>query len=101
EGEKARSRKTGARKKAAPKRPAAKKAARAVTPKKAKAVAPIKITVSGGREAAVPAATPAVAAAPPKRKAPVRRQSGTVAPRQERPTPAPYYITTPISYPNS
>src|SRR5262249_38090333 len=101
EGEKARSRKTGARKKAAPKKTAAKKAARAVTPKKAKAVAPTKITVSGGREATVPAATPAVAAAPPKRKAPVRRQSGTVAPRQERPTRPLYHITPDSSYPNA
>ena len=103
-GAKARSRKTSARKKAAakaaPKKPAAKKAANAIAPKKAKAVAPKNITGSGRRGAATPAATPDVAIAPPKRKAPVRKQSGTVAPRQEQPARTPYYITTAISYPN-
>jgi methionyl-tRNA synthetase len=110
-GAKARSRKTSAAKKTsrtaatkpAPKKPAtAKPAAGAVAPKKAKAVAPNKITIGGKRRAAPPPATPPVAVAPPKRKAPARKQSArklSVAPRQEQPG-KPYYITTAISYPN-
>jgi methionyl-tRNA synthetase len=104
-GAKARSRKTSAPKKAAAKdarkKPAAKRAVKAVTSKKAKAVAPEKIALDGTRGAAAPAATPAVATAPPKRKTtPVRKQSGSATPRQEQPTRTPYYITTAISYPN-
>jgi methionyl-tRNA synthetase len=111
-GAKARSRKTTAAKKnsrTAAAKPALKKpgpakpAAKAVAPKKAKAVAPNKIAISEKRHAAPPPATPPVAVAPPpKRKAearkqPVRKQS--VALRPEQPG-KPYYITTAISYPN-
>jgi methionyl-tRNA synthetase len=100
---KTRRRKTGARKKAAakaaPKKPAAaKKTVKAVTPKKAKAVAPKKSTVNGRSGAALPPAMPLVTAAPPKRKAPVRKQPGTED--RKEPTRGPYYITTAISYPN-
>src|SRR5262249_13861157 len=101
-GAKARNLKASARKqaaaKAAPKKPTAKRASKAVTPKKA--VPPTKIAVAGRTEAAVPAATRAVATAPPKRKAPVRKPSGTVAARREHRGRTPYYITTAISYPN-
>ena len=109
-GAKARGRKASARKKSAPKAAAtaapkksatAKKAAKAVAPRKAKAIAPKKIAVSEKRPAAPPPATPSVAVAPPpKRKAPVRKQSGTAASRPEQPARTPYYITTAISYPN-
>jgi methionyl-tRNA synthetase len=108
-GAKARGRKASARKKsalktaakAAPRKPATAKKAAAVAPRKAKAVAPKKITVSGRSGAAAPPAAPSVTAAPPpKRKAPIRKQSGTKVPRQEQPTRTPYYITTAISYPN-
>jgi methionyl-tRNA synthetase len=110
-GAKARGRKASARKKSAPKAAAtaapkksatAKKAAKAVAPRKAKAIAPKKIAVSEKRPAAPPPAAPSVAVArPPKRKAPVRKQSGTGASRHEQqPARTPYYITTAISYPN-
>ena len=110
-GAKARGRKTSARKKSAPKAAAtaapkksatAKKAAKAVAPRKAKAIAPKKIAVSEKRPAAPPPAAPSVAVArPPKRKAPIRKQSGTGASRHEQqPARTPYYITTAISYPN-
>src|ERR1700733_1749517 len=110
-GAKARGRKASARKKSAPKAAAtaapkksatAKKAAKAVGPRKAKATAPKKIAVSEKRPAAPPPAAPSVAVArPPKRKAPVRKQSGTGASRHEQqPARTPYYITTAISYPN-
>ena len=109
-GAKARGRKASARKKSAPKAAAtaapkksatAKKAAKAVAPRKAKAIAPKKIAVSEKRPAAPPPAAPSVAVAPPpKRKAPVRKQSGTAASRPEQPARTPYYITTAISYPN-
>ena len=110
-GAKARDRKASARKKSAPKAAAtavpkksatAKKAAKAVAPRKAKAIAPKKIAVSEKRPAAPPPAAPSVAVArPPKRKAPVRKQSGTGASRHEQqPARTPYYITTAISYPN-
>jgi methionyl-tRNA synthetase len=98
-GAKARGRKASARKNSAPKAAAtaalkksatAKKAAKAVAPRKAKAIAPKKIAVSEKRPAAPP----------PKRKAPVRKQSGTAASRPEQPARTPYYITTAISYPN-
>jgi methionyl-tRNA synthetase len=99
-GAKARGRKASAT--AAPKKSAtAKKAAKAVAPRKAKAIAPKKIAVSEKRPAAPPPAAPSVAVAPPpKRKAPVRKQSGTAASRPEQPARTPYYITTAISYPN-
>jgi methionyl-tRNA synthetase len=110
-GAKARDRKASARKKSAPKAAAtavpkksatAKKAAKAVAPRKAKAIAPKKIAVSEKRPAAPPPAAPSVAVArPPKRKAPIRKQSGTGASRHEQqPARTPYYITTAISYPN-
>ena len=109
-GAKARGRKASARKNSAPKADAtaapkksatAKKAAKAVAPRKAKAIAPKKIAVSEKRPAAPPPAAPSVAVAPPpKRKAPVRKQSGTAASRPEQPARTPYYITTAISYPN-
>src|ERR1700722_5698203 len=110
-GAKERGRKASARKKSAPKAAAtaapkksatAKKAAKAVAPRKAKAIAPKKIAVSEKRPAAPPPAAPSVAVArPPKRKAPVRKQSGTGASRHEQqPARTPYYITTAISYPN-
>jgi methionyl-tRNA synthetase len=110
-GAKARGRKASARKKSAPKAAAtaapkksatAKKAAKAVVPRKAKAIAPNKIAVNEKRPAAPPPAAPSVAVArPPKRKAPVRKQSGTGASRHEQqPARTPYYITTAISYPN-